>query len=79
MSSALRYRAQAPLVDSLLGEIGLGGGGLENLTQVLKGEVDAPVKLERECVKLNSEPAKLNGGSKGGAEHEPKNLVPSVE
>ncbi len=27
MRSALQYRAQAPLVDSLLGELGLKGGG----------------------------------------------------
>ena len=37
VSSALRYRAQSPLVDSLLEEIGLDGGDLNGMTSVLKG------------------------------------------
>ncbi|MBV1961011.1 MAG: flotillin family protein [Immundisolibacteraceae bacterium] len=36
VGSALRYRAQSPLVDSLLSEIGLQGGDLNGLTNVLK-------------------------------------------
>jgi uncharacterized membrane protein YqiK len=36
VSSALKYRAQAPLVDSLLKEIGLSGADPHNLTSVLK-------------------------------------------
>lgn len=43
VSSALRYRAQSPLIDSLLEEIGLQGGDLNGLTQALKpgeGEPD---------------------------------------
>jgi len=39
VNSALRYRAQAPLVDSLLREIGLSGGEIEKLTNVL-GEIE---------------------------------------
>jgi uncharacterized membrane protein YqiK len=35
VSSALRYRAQSPLVDALLQEIGLNGGDLNGLTQTL--------------------------------------------
>jgi uncharacterized membrane protein YqiK len=35
VNSALRYRAQAPLVDSLLREIGLSGGEIDKLTNVL--------------------------------------------
>ncbi len=35
VSSALRYRAQSPLVDSLLQEIGMNGGDLNGLTQPL--------------------------------------------
>ncbi len=38
VNSALRYRGQAPLVDSLLADIGLQGGDLNGLTEVLKGE-----------------------------------------
>lgn len=41
VTSALRYRAQQPLVDSLLGEIGLGGASLHQLTNVLR-EVPLP-------------------------------------
>jgi uncharacterized membrane protein YqiK len=36
VNSALRYRAQAPLVDSLLKEIGLSGGDIGRLTNVLE-------------------------------------------
>lgn len=35
VTSALRYRAQAPLLDSLLQEVGLSGGSLEDLTKAL--------------------------------------------
>jgi uncharacterized membrane protein YqiK len=35
VNSALRYRAQAPLVDSLLREIGLSGGDIGSLTNAL--------------------------------------------
>ncbi len=37
VASALRYRSQAPLIDSLMQEIGLSGGDLEQLTSMLKG------------------------------------------
>ena len=35
VNSALRYRAQAPLVDGLLKELGLSGGDINGLTQSL--------------------------------------------
>jgi uncharacterized membrane protein YqiK len=35
VNSALRYRAQAPLIDSLLREIGLSGGDINRLGDVL--------------------------------------------
>jgi len=37
VNSALRYRGQAPLVDSLLADIGLKGGDLNGMTEALKG------------------------------------------
>lgn len=40
VNSALRYRAQAPLVDSLLKEIGIEGGDIGKLAGALKGEKD---------------------------------------
>jgi len=36
VSSALRYRAQAPLVDQLLSEVGLSGADLNGLTGALR-------------------------------------------
>lgn len=36
VNSALRYRGQAPLIDSLLADIGLKGDNLNSLTEVLK-------------------------------------------
>ncbi|WP_163336520.1 flotillin family protein [Desulfopila sp. IMCC35008] len=37
VNSALKYRGQAPLVDSLLSDIGLKGGDINGLTDLLKG------------------------------------------
>jgi hypothetical protein len=37
VNNALRYRAQAPILDSLLAEIGLTGGDIHALTQGLTG------------------------------------------
>ncbi len=42
VNSALRYRGQAPLVDSLLSDIGLNGKDLNGITQVLHGNGDRP-------------------------------------
>ena len=44
VSSALRYRAQAPLVDQLLSEVGLTGGGLNGLTGVLRNGAGTETK-----------------------------------
>lgn len=40
VSSALRYRAQAPLVDALMKDLGLGTGNLQELTRTLHGELN---------------------------------------
>lgn len=42
VNSALRYRAQAPLVDQLLAEVGLSGADLNGLTGVLRNSTEAP-------------------------------------
>jgi len=44
VNSALRYRAQAPLVDQLLKEIGLEGGDVQKLAGALVGEGQKPDK-----------------------------------
>ena len=36
VNSALRYRSQAPLIDSLMNELGIKGGDINGLTQTLK-------------------------------------------
>ncbi len=36
VNSALRYRSQAPLIDSLMSELGINGGDINGLTQTLK-------------------------------------------
>ncbi len=38
VNSALRYRGQAPLVDSLLADLGLSSGDINGLTSAVKGE-----------------------------------------
>ncbi len=45
VSSALRYRAQAPLIESLMKEVGISGGDLNGLTQSLADDSAHSVKL----------------------------------
>lgn len=40
VNSALRYRSQAPLIDSLMNELGIKGGDINGLTQSLKPSND---------------------------------------
>ena len=40
LNSALRYRVQAPMIDSLMREIGIEGGSLGRLTDVLRDAKD---------------------------------------
>jgi uncharacterized membrane protein YqiK len=42
ISSALRYRGQAPVIDAILKEIGIAGGDLKGLTQALKPDEEKP-------------------------------------
>ena len=42
VNSALRYRTQAPLIDSLMNELGIQGGDINGLTQSLKPQVTPP-------------------------------------
>jgi hypothetical protein len=44
VNQALRYRAQAPLIDALLKEIGIAGGDINKLTTTLgEASVEQPV------------------------------------
>ena len=40
VNSALRYRSQAPLIDSLMSELGINGGDINGLTQTLHPKTD---------------------------------------
>jgi hypothetical protein len=46
VNSALRYRAQAPLVDTLLKEIGLSGGDVSKLADALAQPAPTPRRDE---------------------------------
>lgn len=50
VNSALRYRAQAPLIDSLLREIGLAGGDISKLTKGLDEPERPAPKRERASI-----------------------------
>jgi uncharacterized membrane protein YqiK len=80
VSSALRYRAQSPLVDALLQEIGLDGGDLNGLTKAFQPmEESAPVGDGAKAAR--SADAKLTKGRAG--EKPPKTTAagkpPNVE
>src|SRR5690606_12490706 len=50
VNSALRYRTQAPLIDSLMNKSGIQGGDINGLTQILKPQVTSckyVFKIER--------------------------------
>ena len=64
INSALRYRVQAPLVDSLLADIGIEGGNLSKQGGLIREASD----LQR----IASEAAKKSGGSGDGKPAEKK-------
>jgi uncharacterized membrane protein YqiK len=45
VNGALRYRSQAPLIDSLLADIGLSAGDINGLTEVIRPRQDAVSKV----------------------------------
>lgn len=55
VNSALRYRGQAPLIDSLLADIGLNGGEINGLTQALAG-IKAPPNPAKDDAKKPEKP-----------------------
>jgi uncharacterized membrane protein YqiK len=56
IDSALRYRVQAPMIDSLMKEIGIEGGSLGRMTEVLRDAKDIQSLLAQK--KPNGAPAK---------------------
>jgi uncharacterized membrane protein YqiK len=57
VSSALRYRAQAPLVDALLSELGISGGGLGDLTATLRQAAPQNLMVSPAPAEVPSSPA----------------------
>jgi uncharacterized membrane protein YqiK len=58
VASALRYRAQAPLIDSLMGELGLNGGDSAGLTRALStrpGDDSASRQAKLESLRAEAE------------------------
>jgi len=49
IDSALRYRVQAPMIDSLMKEIGIEGGGLGRLTEVLRDAKDIESLVQKQA------------------------------
>jgi uncharacterized membrane protein YqiK len=54
VSSALRYRAQAPLIESLMKEVGISGGELNGMTQSLLGEGDHSAQVRELIAKRDA-------------------------
>lgn len=57
VDSALRYKAQAPMVDNLLKHVGLSGAGIKDFTSELQKEMD--FNQEGENVPESAEPKKI--------------------
>ena len=60
VNSALRYRSQAPLVDSLLKEIGLNGGDINGLTQGLHRPLSVDDNVIEQTAESSPEPNNEN-------------------
>ena len=64
VNSALRYRAQAPLLDSLMKEIGLHGGGLADISDALETKYELYHFSFTNCLSGNSHDSTPNDGRK---------------
>ena len=58
IDSALRYRVQAPMVDSILSEIGIEGGNLSKMGGL--------IREARDLESIRKDSARRDGGSGGG-------------
>ncbi len=58
VDSALRYRAQVPLIETLLGEVGLKGGSINDLTRDLREEIRTEDKQSASTKKPAPTPAR---------------------
>ena len=58
IDSALRYRVQAPMIDNLMKEIGIEGGSLGRMTDVLRDAKDISALNARRKKGAKEKPAK---------------------
>ena len=63
IDSALRYRVQAPMIDSLMKEIGIEGGSLGRMTEVLRDAKDIE-NLTAKRAKPANRGTPTNGGDR---------------
>jgi uncharacterized membrane protein YqiK len=63
IDSALRYRVQAPMIDSLMKEIGIEGGSLGRMTEVLRDAKDIESLTAKRAKPANGS-APANGGDR---------------
>ncbi len=56
VNGALRYRSQAPLIDSLLADIGLSAGDINGLTSVIKPKRDVAPEVARPSLPVDPKP-----------------------
>ena len=70
IDSALRYRVQAPLIDSILADIGVEGGSLARMPGLIREARDMQGIRKDSAPKRDAEPASPGGGgapAAGGA------------
>ena len=64
IDSALRYRVQAPLIDSLLADIGVEGGSLARMPGLIRGARDMQgIRKDTAAPKKEDGPPPASGGS----------------
>ncbi len=61
VNGALRYRSQAPLIDSLLTDIGLSAGDINGLTEVIKPSQEEVIKPKQDIVPQLKNPKSPDG------------------
>src|SRR6185503_876797 len=67
IDSALRYRVQAPMIDEVLGELGIKGGAMSNMQNLIREARDLQAIRKETAGREKAEPTEpADGGGKGG-------------
>ena len=78
VNAALAYRAQQPLVDALLAEIGLKGGSLSGLAGVVTGEQHVTAPVAAKPTPAAAAPAVTTSAAVGAAPHVAPQVKPGT-